>query len=78
MLTGVVEPKLSVGMYSAPVGLVAIAAVSATLPVEPPAAVTVMVGVLAVVAPGACSALFARCVRSSIGDCSRNRIGVRA
>jgi hypothetical protein len=52
MLTGVVEPKLKVGGYCAPDGLVAKTAVSATLPVKPPAGVTVMVDVLAVVAPG--------------------------
>jgi hypothetical protein len=50
MLTGVVEPKLKVGASAAPVGLEVIAAVSATLPVKPPAGVTVMVLVPA--APG--------------------------
>jgi hypothetical protein len=52
MLTGVVEPKLKVGGYTAPAGLEAMAAVSATLPVNPPAGVTVMAEVLPDVAPG--------------------------
>jgi len=52
MLTGLVEPKLKVGGYWAPVGLEVTAAVSTTLPVKPPAGVTVMVEVLPVVAPG--------------------------
>ena len=52
MLTGLVEPKLNVGRYSAPDGLDVIAAVSATLPVKPPVGVTVMVDVFPVVAPG--------------------------
>jgi hypothetical protein len=51
MLTGVVEPKLNVGRYCAPVGLEVTAAESATLPVKPPAGVTVIVEVFAVVAP---------------------------
>jgi len=52
MLTGVVEPKLRVGGYRAPGGLVVTAAVITTLPVKPPAGVTVMVEVFPVVAPG--------------------------
>ena len=48
-----VEPKLKVGRYCAPVGLEVMAAVSATLPVKPPLGVTVMAEVFAVVAPGA-------------------------
>jgi len=52
MLTGLVEPKLKVGGYWAPVGLEVTAAVSITLPVKPPAGVTVMVEVFPVVAPG--------------------------
>jgi hypothetical protein len=52
ILTGVVEPKLNVGGSWAPVGLDVTAAVSATLPVNPPLGVTVMVDVLPVVAPG--------------------------
>jgi hypothetical protein len=51
ILTGVVEPKLSVGRYWAPDGLEVIAAVSATLPVKPPLGVTVIVEVFPVVAP---------------------------
>jgi hypothetical protein len=51
--TGVVEPKLTVGGYCAPVGLEVIAAVSATLPVNPPVGVRVIVEVFPVVAPGA-------------------------
>ena len=53
MLTGLVEPKLKVGRYWAPDGLEVTAAVSITLPVKPPAGVTVMVEVFPVVAPGA-------------------------
>jgi len=52
MLTGLVEPKLKVGGYWAPVGLEVTAAVSVTLPVKPAAGVTVIVEVFAVVAPG--------------------------
>ena len=52
MLTGVVDPKLKVGGYWAPDGLDVRAAVNATLPVKPPAGVTVMVDVFPVVAPG--------------------------
>jgi hypothetical protein len=53
MLTRVVAPKLKVGASTAPVGLDVSAAVRATLPVKPPAGVTLMVDVFAVVAPGA-------------------------
>ena len=53
ILTGVVEPKLKMGGCTAPDGLDAIAAVSATLPVNPPAGVNVIVEVFPVVAPGA-------------------------
>ena len=53
MLTGLVDPKLSVGGSMAPVGLVASTAVRVTLPVNPPAGVSVMEEVLPVVAPGA-------------------------
>jgi hypothetical protein len=52
MLTGMVEPKLRVGGYCAPVGLDVRAAVSATLPVKPPEGVTVIVEVFPVVEPG--------------------------
>ena len=52
MLTGVVDPKLKVGGYWAPAGLDVRAAIKATLPVKPPAGVTVMVDVFPVVAPG--------------------------
>ncbi len=45
MLTGLVEPKLTVGGLCAPFGLVVTAAVSATLPVKPPAGVTVIVDI---------------------------------
>ena len=51
MLTGLVEPKLKVGRSCAPLGLEVTAAVSATLPVKPPAGVTVIVDATA--APGA-------------------------
>ncbi len=51
-VTGVVPLKLKVGRSTAPLGLVAIAAVRTTLPVKPFAGVTVMVVVLPVVAPG--------------------------
>jgi len=52
MLTGDVEPKLKVGRSVAPLGLDARAAVSVTLPVNPPLGMTVMDVVLPVVAPG--------------------------
>ena len=52
ILNGLVEPKLKVGGYWAPVGLEVTAAVSTTLPVKPPAGVTVMVDVFPVAAPG--------------------------
>jgi hypothetical protein len=51
MLTGLVEPKLRVGGFCAPLGLEVTAAVRATLPVKPPLGVTVMVEVFPVVAP---------------------------
>ena len=53
ILTGVVELKLKVGGCTAPDGLDARTAVSATLPVNPPAGVNVIVEVFPVVAPGA-------------------------
>jgi len=43
IFTGVVEPKLNVGIFCAPLGLEAIVAVSATLPVNPPDGVIVTV-----------------------------------
>lgn len=52
MLTGDVAPKLKVGGSVAPVGLDVRAAVSVTLPVNPPLGITVMVVVFPVVAPG--------------------------
>jgi hypothetical protein len=51
METGVVEPKLRVGALEAPAGELVIAAVRATLPVNPPLGVTVIVEVFPVVAP---------------------------
>ena len=51
IVTGLVEPKLSVGGSTAPVGPAVIAAASATLPVNPPAGVTVTM-VFAVLVPG--------------------------
>lgn len=53
MLTGVVEPKLSMGGYWAPAGLEVTEAVNTTLPVKPPAGVTVIVDVFPLVAPAA-------------------------
>ena len=52
MFTGLLEPKLKVGGYWAPFGLDVTDAVSATLPLKPPAGVTVIVEVFPVVAPG--------------------------
>ena len=52
MLTGLVEPKLSLGVSTAPAGLVVMTAVSATLPLKPLAGVRVMVEAFPVVAPG--------------------------
>jgi hypothetical protein len=51
MLTGVLAPKLKVGAFWALLGLEVMAAVSATLPVNPPAGVMVMAEVFPVVAP---------------------------
>jgi hypothetical protein len=51
MLTGVLEPKLREGGEVAPAGLEVMAAVSTTLPVKPPAGVTVMVEVFPTPAP---------------------------
>jgi len=51
MLTGVVAPNVKVGASTALFGLEVNAAVSATLPVKPPAGVMVMVEVFPVVAP---------------------------
>ena len=53
MLTGVVEPKLSMGGYWAPGGLEVTEAVNPTLPVKPPAGVTVIDDVFPLVAPAA-------------------------
>ncbi len=53
IITGVVDPKLSVGGYCAPLGLPVTEAESETLPVKPPFGVIVMVDVLPVTAPGA-------------------------
>jgi hypothetical protein len=52
MLTGLVAPKLNVGKSCAPLGEDVTEAVSVTLPVKPPAGVTMMVEVFPVVAPG--------------------------
>ena len=52
-LTELVDPKLNVGRYWAPVGLEVRFAASATLPLNPPVGVTEMVDVFPVVAPGA-------------------------
>jgi len=52
ILTGLVEPKLSVGGSCAPAGLDVKAAVKATLPVKPPLGFTLIVEVFPVVAPG--------------------------
>jgi hypothetical protein len=53
ILTGLVEPKVKVGGYCAPAGLDVRAAVITTLPVKPPAGVTVIVTVFPVDAPRA-------------------------
>ena len=47
------EPKLKVGRYCAPAGLVARAAVSVTLPVKPPLGAMMIAAVLPVIAPRA-------------------------
>jgi hypothetical protein len=52
MLTGLVEPKLRVGRFCAPLGPAMRVAVSVTLPVKPPNGVTVMADVFPAVAPG--------------------------
>jgi hypothetical protein len=53
MFTVLAEPKLNVGGSTAPIGPEVTAAVRATLPVKPPAGVTVMVEAFPLVAPGA-------------------------
>ena len=53
MFTWLVELKLKVGGYRAPVGLEEMAAVSATMPVKPPTGAMVIVDVFPLVAPGA-------------------------
>jgi hypothetical protein len=52
MMTGLVEPKLTLGGSCAPAGLVVTDAVKLTLPVKPLAGVMVMVEVFPLVAPG--------------------------
>jgi hypothetical protein len=51
MTTGEVVPKLGTGRLTAPLGLDVTAAVNATLPVNPPLGVTVIVVLFPVVAP---------------------------
>jgi hypothetical protein len=53
ILTGLVEPKLNVGRFAAPVGLDLRVATSATLPVNPLVGMTVMVVEFPLVAPRA-------------------------
>jgi hypothetical protein len=53
IVTGLVVPKLAVGGYKAFAGLEVIAAVSVTLPVNPPEGVIVIAEVFPVVAPAA-------------------------
>ena len=53
MLTGLVLPKLKIGRSTALVGLEVIAAVSATLPVNPPNGVMMIAEKFPVLAPGA-------------------------
>lgn len=67
MLTGDVVPKLKVGRSVAPVGLVAIDAAKATLPVKPPLGVTVIVAVLPVVAPGELMVMAPLLVNAKVG-----------
>ena len=67
MLTGLVEPKLRVGGLTAPDGLEVIAAVNATLPVNPPLGVTVIVEVFPVAAPGATVTAVPLMVKSGAG-----------
>lgn len=67
MFTGLVEPKLKVGTLTAPLGLLTIAAVSVTLPVNPPLGVTVMVVVLPVVVPGALIVIAPPLVKAKLG-----------
>jgi hypothetical protein len=66
MLTGVVEPKLSVGGFTAPAGLVVTTAVRATLPVNPAEGVMVMADVLPVVAPAATETVVPEIVKPGV------------
>ncbi len=52
MVTGVVEPKLNLGRFVAPAGLLVMAAVRATEPVKPPDGVILIMEVLPLVEPG--------------------------
>jgi hypothetical protein len=67
METGLVDPKLSVGMYCAPAGLDVTAAESTTLPSKPPEGVTVIVDVFPVVAPRVTDTAAAVILKSEAG-----------
>jgi hypothetical protein len=67
MPTGLVEPKLRVGVFTAPVGPDAMEAVNVTLPVKPFAGVTEMAEVLPVVAPAATVAAVPETVNEGTG-----------
>jgi len=75
METGVVAPKLSVGRFTAPVGLEVTAAVNATLPVNPKLGVTVTVEALPVVVPGETETAVAGVLRLKIGSKKSERPG---
>jgi hypothetical protein len=51
IMTGLVDPKLNVGVYAAPDGLDVMMALSVTLPVKPLAGVTVTIDTFPAVAP---------------------------
>jgi hypothetical protein len=63
-ITGLVPPKLKVGRSCAPAGLDVMAAVSATLPENPPEGMTVMMVLVPVVAPGWTATLGPETVKS--------------
>jgi hypothetical protein len=67
IFTGLVEPKLKVGGYWAPLGLEVMVAVSVTLPVKPPVGAMVIVDVFAVEAPAEIATVVPLIVRPGTG-----------
>src|ERR1019366_2585021 len=70
MVTGLLAPKLNVGAFRLVVGPEVIAAVRATLPVNPPTGVRVTVEVFPVVAPAATVTAVLLIVNAGVTDCT--------